>query len=216
MQALEWAVTYPTRLRGVAAIATAAAATAQQIAWSAAGRAALETDPRFRGGDYYDAEPGDGPHEGLIAARMLGMIHYRSDEEFTRRFARSSNEPVERQFALDHRFEVERYLRHQGLKLVRRICTTPPMRDYVAGEFLPGDKVMSDEAWLAYCREMGETVFHPASTCSMGPVVDSSLRVRGVQNLRVVDASVMPAVPSGNINAAVIAVAEKAADLLKQ
>ena len=63
---------------------------------------------------------------------------------------------------------------------------------------------------------MGETVFHPTSTCSMGTVVDAGLRVKGVRGLRVVDASVMPAVPSGNINAAVIAVAEKAADLLKQ
>jgi choline dehydrogenase len=80
---------------------------------------------------------------------------------------------------------------------------------------LPGEKVVTDEDWLEYCREMGETVFHPASTCSMGAVVDERLRVKGVQNLRVVDASVMPAVPSGNINAAVIAVAEKAADFIK-
>ena len=82
-------------------------------------------------------------------------------------------------------------------------------------EFLPGDKVKTDDDWLAYCREMGETVFHPTSTCSMGAVVDEQLRVKGVSNLRVVDASVMPAVPSGNINAAVIAVAEKAADLIR-
>jgi choline dehydrogenase len=56
-------------------------------------------------------------------------------------------------------------------------------------------------------------VFHPTSTCRMGTVVDEKLRVKGVEGLRVVDASVMPAVPSGNINAAVIAVAEKAADI---
>jgi choline dehydrogenase-like flavoprotein len=62
---------------------------------------------------------------------------------------------------------------------------------------------------------MGETVFHPTSTCSIGKVVDEKLKVMGVENLRVVDASVMPAVPSGNINAAVMAVAEKAADLMK-
>jgi choline dehydrogenase len=112
--------------------------------------------------------------------------------------------------------ENDRRVMVEGLKLIRRICATPPMRDYVAGEFLPGDKVMTDDDWLAFVREMGETVFHPSSTCSMGAVVDSSLKVQGVQGLRVVDASVMPAVPSGNINAAVIAVAEKAADLLKQ
>ena len=75
--------------------------------------------------------------------------------------------------------------------------------------------MQSDEDWLEFCREMGETVFHPTSTCSMGTVVDESCGCKGVENLRVIDASVMPAVPSGNINAAVIAVAEKAADLLK-
>ena len=76
----------------------------------------------------------------------------------------------------------------------------------------------SDEDWLAFCREAGDTVFHPTSTCRMGvdarAVVDPRLRVNGVERLRVVDASVMPAVPSGNINATVIAIAEKAADLI--
>jgi choline dehydrogenase len=84
----------------------------------------------------------------------------------------------------------------------------------VDGEFMPGDKVVTDDDWLAYCREMGDTVFHPTSTCSMGAVVDEKLKVKGVQGLRVIDASVMPAVPSGNINAAVVAVAEKGADLI--
>lgn len=104
----------------------------------------------------------------------------------------------------------------EGLKLIRRICATPPLRDYVAAEYLPGEKVNTNEDWLAYCREMGETVFHPTSTCSMGQVVDERLRLKGISSLRVVDASVMPAVPSGNINAAVIALAEKAADLIRQ
>ncbi|MGQ0547005.1 MAG: GMC oxidoreductase [Betaproteobacteria bacterium] len=104
----------------------------------------------------------------------------------------------------------------EGLKIARRICHTPPMRDYVAGEYAPGEKVQTDADWLEFCREAGETVFHPTSTCRMGAVVDDKLRVKGVSNLRVVDASVMPSVPSGNINAAVIAVAEKAADLMKR
>ena len=112
--------------------------------------------------------------------------------------------------------ENDRRVMVEGLKLIRRICTAPPMRAYVEAEHLPGERVQSDAEWLAYCREMGETVFHPTSTCRMGRVVDERLRVKGLQNLRVVDASVMPAVPSGNINAAVIAVAEKAADLIKQ
>jgi choline dehydrogenase len=103
----------------------------------------------------------------------------------------------------------------EGLKIVRKICATAPMRDYVTDEFMPGEKVRTDDDWLAYCREMGETVFHPTSTCSMGVVVDETLRVKELSGLRVVDASVIPAVPSGNINAAVVALAEKAADVIK-
>ena len=103
-----------------------------------------------------------------------------------------------------------------GLKLARRIAGTPPLRDYVVDEYLPGGRVQTDADWLAFCREVGETVFHPTSTCSIGSVVDERLRVKGCMNLRVIDASVMPAVPSGNINAAVIAIAEKGADLVKQ
>jgi choline dehydrogenase len=112
--------------------------------------------------------------------------------------------------------ENDRRVMVDGLKIVRRIVNAPPMRDYVSGEYLPGDAVQSDDEWLAYCRERGETVFHPTSTCSIGAVVDEKLSVKGVHKLRVVDASVMPSVPSGNINAAVIAVAEKAADLIRQ
>jgi choline dehydrogenase len=101
-----------------------------------------------------------------------------------------------------------------GLKIARRIVNTPPMKGYVVDEFFPGEAVQTDEDWLEVCRQNGETVFHPSSTCRMGSVVDGKLRVKGVSGLRVIDASVMPSVPSGNINAAVIAVAEKGADLL--
>jgi choline dehydrogenase len=111
--------------------------------------------------------------------------------------------------------ENDRRVMVEGLKIVRRIAKTPPLADCIDAEVLPGPKVQSDEDWLAFCREVGETVFHPTSTCSIGPVVDASLKVRGIEGLRVIDASVMPAVPSGNINASVIAIAEKGADLVK-
>jgi choline dehydrogenase len=112
--------------------------------------------------------------------------------------------------------ENDRRMMVEGLKWIRRIVAAPPLRDYVIDEFYPGAKVQSDEDWLAFCRESGETVFHPTSTCSLGKVVDPQLRVKGVAGLRVIDASVMPAVPSGNINAAVVALAEKGADLVKE
>jgi choline dehydrogenase len=114
--------------------------------------------------------------------------------------------------------ENDRRVMVEGLKFIRRIAAAAPLRDYIVAEEFPGPRVQTDEDWLAFCREAGDTVFHPTSTCRMGvdahAVVDPRLRVNGVAGLRVVDASVMPAVPSGNINAAVVAVAEKAADLI--
>jgi choline dehydrogenase len=114
--------------------------------------------------------------------------------------------------------ERDRQVMVEGLKFVRRIAGTAPFSSYVAAEEFPGPRVRTDEDWLAFCREAGDTVFHPTSTCRMGTdalaVVDPRLRVNGVAGMRVVDASVMPAVPSGNINATVIAIAEKAADLI--
>src|SRR5262249_1120648 len=100
-----------------------------------------------------------------------------------------------------------------GLKLLRRIMGQPPIRRYIAEERAPGPQVTSDQDLLAFARASGTTVFHPTSTCRMGSdanaVVDERLRVHGVGNLRVVDASIMPTVVSGNTNAAVIMIAEK-------
>jgi choline dehydrogenase len=114
--------------------------------------------------------------------------------------------------------ENDRRVMVEGLKLIRRIAATAPMSGYIVKEEFPGTGVRTDEDLLAVVRQSGETVFHPTSTCRMGTdersVVDSHLRVRGLAGLRVVDASVMPAVVSGNTNAAVIAIAEKAADLI--
>jgi choline dehydrogenase len=105
-----------------------------------------------------------------------------------------------------------------GLKLVRRLMSTAAMKPYVLAEHAPGERVKTDEDWLSYARELGGTVYHPTSTCRMGQddraVVDERLRVRGLQGLRVVDASIMPNVVSGNTNAATVMVAEKAADLI--
>ncbi|MFZ9677172.1 MAG: GMC family oxidoreductase [Quisquiliibacterium sp.] len=105
-----------------------------------------------------------------------------------------------------------------GMKLLRKIVTTPPLSSYVIEERMPGPSVQSDKEWLDFILATGETVYHPTSTCRMGTdarsVVDERLRVRGLDGLRVIDASVMPAVVSGNTNAAVVAVAEKGADLV--
>jgi homoserine O-acetyltransferase/O-succinyltransferase len=120
MQVLEWGITYPDRVRSLVAIATCAQATAQQIAWGAIGRRSIRLDRRWRGGDYYDAEPGDGPHEGLSIARMVAQVTFRSDNAFTDRFGRELAEGDHDEPGLWQRFEVERYLDHHGVKLVRR------------------------------------------------------------------------------------------------
>ncbi|NQY55268.1 MAG: homoserine O-acetyltransferase [Ilumatobacteraceae bacterium] len=122
MQALEWAVMYPRRVRSLVAVATCMQATAQQIAWGAIGRRAIRLDPKWRGGDYYEADPGDGPGEGLEIARMVAQVTFRSDNVFTDRFGRelADTARVGDTFDMWQRFEVERYLEHHGDKLVRR------------------------------------------------------------------------------------------------
>lgn len=94
----------------------------------------------------------------------------------------------------------------------------PALAAYVKRETRPGLDIESDDELLSYIRGCGQTSWHPIGTCKMGndpmAVVDASLRVRGVQGLRVVDSSIMPTMPSSNTNAASIAIGEKAADLI--
>jgi choline dehydrogenase len=105
-----------------------------------------------------------------------------------------------------------------GMTLLRRIMDRPAIRRYIAAELAPGPDCTSDADLLAFARATGTTVYHPTSTCRMGSdpaaVVDERLRLRGFDGLRVVDASVMPTVVSGNTNAAVVMIAEKGADMI--
>jgi len=106
----------------------------------------------------------------------------------------------------------------EGMKILRIILEQPALRAYHGGEHFPGAQVRSDADWLDYCRSFGVTIYHPSCTVKMGDgpeaTLDRELRVKGLVGLRVIDASVMPHIVSGNTNAAVIAVAEKAADLI--
>ncbi len=107
-----------------------------------------------------------------------------------------------------------------GIRLARNLAATSALSPYVAGEYLPGPGADTDERLLEFARNKGATIFHPAGTCRMGPagdplaVVDPQLRVHGIDGLRVVDCSVMPTIVSGNTNAPVIMIAEKAADMI--
>jgi choline dehydrogenase len=105
-----------------------------------------------------------------------------------------------------------------GMKAMRRIMNEPAMRRYIAEERTPGDDCVADEDLLTFARDTGTTVYHPTSTCRMGPdpsaVVDERLRVRGFERLRVIDASIMPTVVSGNTNAAAVMIGEKGAHMI--
>jgi len=107
-----------------------------------------------------------------------------------------------------------------GVKVMRRIFRAPAMAKYIAEEIEPGDSCDNDDELLDFIRRRGSTTYHPVGTCRMGQddkaVVDERLRVRGFAGLRVVDASIMPAVVSGNTNAATIMIGEKGADMILQ
>ena len=104
------------------------------------------------------------------------------------------------------------------LRLIRRIASQPALKAVIVAEHRPGPTVRDDEALLDYARETGQTAWHTVGTCRMGKaddsVVDARLRVHGVQGLRVIDASVMPTIPSSNTNAPSIMIGEKGADLI--
>jgi choline dehydrogenase len=107
-----------------------------------------------------------------------------------------------------------------GLRFIRRLFAAPALAKYCGAEILPGAHVASDDELLDYARQKGSTVYHATCTCKMGgdqmAVVDDQLRVHGLEGIRVIDASVMPAVTSTNTNAPTIMIAEKGADMIRR
>jgi choline dehydrogenase len=105
-----------------------------------------------------------------------------------------------------------------AVRFARKIAETEPMRGYVLEEYRPGATMQSDKEILEYAKNFGATIFHPSGTCKMGSdamsVVDNRLRVHGIEGLHVVDCSIMPMLVSGNTNAPVVMIAEKAADMI--
>ncbi len=108
-----------------------------------------------------------------------------------------------------------------GMKLARRLLASRPLQPYYDYEDFPGPNVKTDDELLASAKQRGTTTFHPSGTCRMGPrsdpmaVVDSQLRVHGLEGLRVIDASVMPTMLSANLNAATMMIADKASDMVR-
>ena len=116
--------------------------------------------------------------------------------------------------------EKDRRLAVAGLKALREVCQAPALQRFSPQEFLPGIQIQRDDELLDAIAKMCGTIFHPVGTCRMGSdgdaVVDARLRVHGVAGLRVVDASIMPRIISGNTNAAAIMIGEKAADMIRE
>ena len=106
----------------------------------------------------------------------------------------------------------------EGMRWIRKVFETKPLVDLIKREVAPGLSINTDAQWESYIRESAQTVYHPVGTCAMGidamSVVDAQLKVHGIQNLRVVDASVMPRVTSCNTNAPTIMIGEKGAALI--
>jgi choline dehydrogenase-like flavoprotein len=128
----------------------------------------------------------------------------------------ASNDPTAKPIVRDDFYSEEADMPRMvaALRLLEEICAQPAMRPYCAQPYTtPADD--SDEAMRAHLAQTTFPIYHPVGTCAIGSVVDAELRVDGLEALRVVDASVMPAVPRGNTNAPTIAIAERAADLIR-
>ena len=114
--------------------------------------------------------------------------------------------------------QTDRTANVEGLKILRKVLNAPAMQPFVAEEIYPGPKLNTDDELLKFCRDTGSTVYHPVSTCRMGndplAVVDQKLKVKGLDGLRVIDGSIMPDLVSGNTNAPIIMIAEKAAEMI--
>ena len=143
-----------------------------------------------------------------LRPHSIGTIHIKSPDAFAGPSIRPNflSNPVDEECMV------------RSMQIARRIVAQPALRNHVVEEMSPGSDVRTDADWLSFARRNGQTIYHPIGTCRMGEdddaVVDLRLRVRGLDGLRVADASVMPKMVSGNIQAAVMMVAEKAADLI--
>lgn len=156
--------------------------------------------------------PADFGFSGAISVTDLqnvGSVSLRS--------AAPKDAPMIRMNFLQYEADVQKSV--AAIKLTRQLFHNSAFDEFRGAEIAPGADVTSDEALVDYIRATGSSVYHPVGTCKMGTdpmaVVDPELRVHGVEGLRVVDASIMPTLTTGNTNAPTIAIAEKAADLIK-
>ena len=167
-------------------------------------------------GDVWYPLIGKKPTHTLVCA--LSMIRQDSRGFVTLRSANPLDPPRIQFNLFKEQSDVDRMIR--GIRAARAIYNSAPLSTFHAEETLPGERVQSDAELEKFVRSVGAITQHPVGTCRMGTerdagaVVDAELRVRGVQALRVIDASVMPNIPGGNTNAPAIMIAEKGADAI--
>ena len=161
-------------------------------------------------------KPGEGPHKFSAFTASVCQLRPESRGHIRIRSADPMRYPSIQPNYLST--ELDRRVAVAGIKVARRIAAAPSLAPHITEEFVPGPAYRSDEELLEAARLFSQTIYHPTSTCRMGrddrAVVDARLRVRGIEGLRVVDASIMPEIVSGNTNAPTIMIAEKAADMI--
>ena len=159
---------------------------------------------------------GPRPYPRPAAGCAVGLAHAHGRGQVDIASADPDAKPIIRHQLLGHPADLQDLL--EGCQLARRMMSTKAMSPYVLDERLPGAAVQSDDDWRDFIRKSAFLMYHPCGSARMGideqAVVDPQLRVRGLKNLWVADASVIPAIPAGNINATVIAIGEKASDLV--
>ncbi|MBN3943088.1 GMC family oxidoreductase N-terminal domain-containing protein [Nostoc sp. NMS9] len=157
------------------------------------------------------------PNSGLGFTGIIVLTHPQNVGSISLRSSDPKDTPMIWLNYLQSQSDVQKLV--DGIKLIRKLFHTSAFDEFRGREVAPGADVTSDEALVAYIREVCGTVYHPIGTCKMGTdpmaVVDPELRVHGVKGLRVVDASIMPTLITGHTNAPTIMIGEKAADLIK-
>ena len=163
-------------------------------------------------------KPGEGPHRFSAFTSSVCQLRPHSRGRIAIRSADAREYPaIHPGYLSDER---DHPVVIGGIKVARRIAAAPSLAPHILSEFVPGEQFQTDAELLDAARRYSQTIYHPAGTCKMGSdpmaVVDERLRVRGIAGLRVVDASIMPEICSGNTNAPTIMIAEKAADMIRE